>query len=67
MVNNTAKLSVPKLNLNVLPNYHKRSEKCLNDALLEAYHQKHGVQNTLSYDWLLSLIRNSQQRTLYQV
>lgn len=50
MVNNSTKLSVPKLNLNVLPNYHKRSEKCLNDALLEAYHQKHGVQTNLCYD-----------------
>ena len=32
-----SKVSIPKLNLKVLPNYHKKSEKCLNDALLAAY------------------------------
>ena len=37
-----AKIAIPKLNLEVLPNYHKKSEKCLNDALLTAYQEKHG-------------------------
>ncbi len=32
-VNQLNKVSVPKLNLNVLPNYHKKSEKILNDVL----------------------------------
>ena len=36
-----AKPAVPKLNLQVLPNYHKKSEKCLNDQLLAAYHDSH--------------------------
>ena len=31
------KVSIPKLNLEVLPNYHKKSEKCLNDVLLAVY------------------------------
>ena len=38
-----SKISIPKLNLEVLPNYHKKSEKCLNEALLAAYQQKHGA------------------------
>lgn len=25
-----SKIAIPKLNLEVLPNYHKKSEKCLN-------------------------------------
>ena len=33
-INQLNKVSVPKLNLNVLPNYHKKSEKSLNDVLL---------------------------------
>lgn len=37
-----SKIAVPKLNLEVLPNYHKKSEKCLNEALLTAYQEKHG-------------------------
>ena len=37
------KVSIPKLNLEVLPNYHKKSEKCLNDVLLAVYQEKHGA------------------------
>jgi hypothetical protein len=37
-----SKIAIPKLNLEVLPNYHKKSEKCLNDMLLMAYNEKHG-------------------------
>lgn len=38
-----SKIAIPKLNLQVLPNYHKKSEKCLNDMLLTAYNEKHGA------------------------
>lgn len=39
-----ARVEVPRLNLSVLPNYHKKSEKCLNDILLAVYQEKHGAQ-----------------------
>jgi hypothetical protein len=38
------KVAIPKLNLEVLPNYHKKSEKCLNEALLAVYQEKHGPE-----------------------
>jgi|JI9StandDraft_2_1071091.scaffolds.fasta_scaffold1449314_1 hypothetical protein len=38
------KVAVPRLNLSVLPNYHKKSEKCLNEVLMAAYQEKHGAQ-----------------------
>lgn len=43
----TTKLAIPKLNLQVLPNYHKKSEKCLNDVLLAAYNDKHADRRPL--------------------
>jgi len=46
-----SKISIPKLNLEVLPNYHKKSEKCLNEALLAAYQQKHGANKVCWYFW----------------
>jgi hypothetical protein len=42
-----SKIAIPKLNLEVLPNYHKKSEKCLNDMLLIAYNEKHGAEKRL--------------------
>lgn len=44
--NNKSKVMVPKLKLEILPNYHKKAEKSLNDSLLAVYQQKHGVTNT---------------------
>jgi hypothetical protein len=41
------KLAIPKLNLQVLPNYHKKSEKCLNEVLLAAYNDKHADRRPL--------------------
>ena len=35
---NKAKVVVPKLKLDILPNYHKKSEKSLNESLLAVYH-----------------------------
>lgn len=43
MSNNKSKVMVPKLKLEILPNYHKKAEKSLNDSLLAVYEQKHGV------------------------
>ena len=34
---NKAKVVVPKLKLDILPNYHKKSEKSLNESLLAIY------------------------------
>lgn len=34
------KPQVPKLKLEILPNYHKKSEKPLNDSLMAAYNEK---------------------------
>jgi hypothetical protein len=33
--------SVPKLKLEVLPNYHKKTEKSLNETMLAAYQEKY--------------------------
>lgn len=38
-----SKVLVPKLKLDILPNYHKKSEKSLNDSLLAIYNEKHGA------------------------
>ena len=40
---NRSKVMVPKLKLEILPNYHKKAERSLNDCLLAVYEQKHGV------------------------
>jgi hypothetical protein len=40
--NTKSKVMVPKLKLEILPNYHKKIEKSLNDSLLACYEQKHG-------------------------
>ena len=37
------KLKIPKLKLEVLPNYHKKSEKSLNESLLAVYNEKHAA------------------------
>lgn len=34
---NKSKVVVPKLKLDILPNYHKKSEKSLNESLLAIY------------------------------
>lgn len=34
------KVKIPKLNLEVLPNYHGKSNKSLNQSLLETYEKK---------------------------
>lgn len=31
------KMKIPKLNLQILPNYHGKSNKSLNQSLMEAY------------------------------
>ena len=36
----SAKVKIPKLNLEVLPNYHGKSNKSLNQSLLDAYEKK---------------------------
>lgn len=33
---------VPKLKLDILPNYHAKADKSLNDSLMAIYEQKHG-------------------------
>lgn len=35
------KMKIPKLNLEILPNYHGRSNKSLNQSLMEHYEHKH--------------------------
>lgn len=34
------KVKIPKLNLEILPNYHGKSNKSLNQSLLDAYEKK---------------------------
>lgn len=34
------KIKIPKLNLQILPNYHGRSNKSLNQSLMEHYEKK---------------------------
>ena len=34
------KIKIPKLNLEILPNYHGKSNKSLNQSLLESYEKK---------------------------
>lgn len=43
---NKSKILVPKLKLEILPNYHKKAQKSLNDSLLAVYEQKHGTTHT---------------------
>lgn len=35
-----AKVKIPKLNLEILPNYHGKSNKSLNQSLLDNYEKK---------------------------
>lgn len=36
----TKKIRIPKLNLEVLPNYHGKSNKSLNQSLMQSYENK---------------------------
>lgn len=40
-----AKIKIPKLNLEILPNYHGKSNKSLNQSLLESYEKKAKAYN----------------------
>lgn len=42
------KIEIPKLKLDVLPSYHKKSQKSLNEHLLALYNQNHGVNHSFN-------------------
>ncbi len=37
---------VPRLRLEALPNYHGKSNKCINQSLLAVYQEKHGAKKS---------------------
>ena len=37
------KMKIPKLNLGILPNYHGKSNKSLNQSMLETYEKKYKI------------------------
>jgi hypothetical protein len=42
LMDDKKKSKVPRLKLEILPNYHGKSNKCINQTLLAAYQDKHG-------------------------
>lgn len=42
LMDDKKKSKVPRLKLEILPNYHGKSNKCINQSLLAAYQDKHG-------------------------
>ncbi len=46
MAEDKKKSKVPRLKLEILPNYHGKSNKCINPTLLAAYQEKHGAKKS---------------------